>query len=399
MNFKLHLTLTVLVTMVVTALGLYAVKDEVFQAQIKKEIRGTYWPATGSQIIYSKKNIENAIKKMTDLNMNTIYFDAFSRNHTLYQSAVNKEYTGLPILKNGNLTGRDPLRETLDATKNKKIKTIAWFEYGFLGFGNSELLVKNPTWVTLNSEGKEQSKEGTIWINPFLPEVRTYIKRIITELVTNYPDLDGIQFDDHMAFNSDLGYDKYTLGLYKAETSKTAPLKPSTTDPLQDPIWKHWLDWRTNKVTAFVGEVSNMIKGIVLKKNPNFKISAAVNYEDYAYKQFCQKWTDWVNSKYVDEITIQVYRNKIENFTKATQLPENFATLKKMPVSIGIGLVVFSEAQPFSLVKQEVELVRKNGFSGVNFWYHEFLDYGPNEKSIDRINNMKTLFPTYVERL
>jgi uncharacterized lipoprotein YddW (UPF0748 family) len=398
MNLKTQITVAVLLTMVISALGIYTIKDEVFQAQSKTETRGTYWPATGSQIIYSKKNIDNAVAKMTNLNLNTIYFDAFSRNHTLYPSVVNKQYTGLSILKNGNLLNRDPLRETLDATKNKKIKTIAWFEYGFLGFGNSELLVKNPTWTTLNAEGKEQSKEGTIWLNPFLPEVRVYIKSIINELITNYPDLDGIQFDDHMAFNSDLGYDPYTLNLYKTETGKIAPLKANNPKPELDPIWKHWLDWRTNKVTEFVKEITTMIRAKTAKTNPNFKISAAVNFQDYAYRQFCQNWTDWVKNKYIDELTVQVYRNKFENFSNTLLLKENLDTLKLMPVSVGIGLVVFNEAQPFSLIKQEVELVRKNGFSGVNFWYHEFLDYGPNEKSVDRINNMKTLFPTPIER-
>jgi uncharacterized lipoprotein YddW (UPF0748 family) len=374
--------------------GYFLANNEDFFAQVKNETRGVYFPLTGSQPLYKNSTILQAVAKMKSINLNTAYVDTFARNHTLYPSDVNFKYTGKKNLPNPLLNGRDALQEFLDATKDKTIKTIAWFEYGFLGFGNSELLVKNPTWISLNSEGKEQSKEGTIWLNPFKPEVRNYITEILMEMVAKYPTLDGIQFDDHMAFNSDLGYDPFTLNLYKSETGKVAPRKPTTTDPFADPIWKHWLDWRTNKVTAFVKEITTKIK----KANPKLLLSAAVNYENYAYRQFCQKWTDWLNLGTFSEMTVQIYRNDNKNFEKMLMLKENFDTNKRLPLSVGVGMVVFNEAAPFVRIKGQIEMIRKNGFRGINFWYYEFLDYGPGEKGSDRLANLKAVFPTAVPR-
>jgi uncharacterized lipoprotein YddW (UPF0748 family) len=389
------LIVLILLSIVLAAVVTYLIgNSDYFVAQVKNETRGVYFPASGSQAIYSSKGLAKAVDKMRSLNLNTIYMDTFARNHTLYPSTVNQKYTGLKNLNNRLLDNRDILKETLDLTSDKKIKTFAWFEYGFLGFANSELITKNPSWLSLNSEGKTTTKEGTIWLNPFKPEVKNYITEILLEMVKNYPTLDGIQFDDHMAFNSDLGYDSFTLELYKKETSKIAPKAPTTPDPLNDPIWKHWLDFRTNKITAFMKEIVGKIRAI----NPKLIISAAVNYEAYAYKSFCQKWSDWYAQGVFNEMTVQVYRNNNTNFTNTALMKENLDMAKKIPVTIGIGLIVSNESAPFQRVSEQIDIVRKNGFRGFSFWYYEFLDFGPQEKTEDRLANFKKKFPSEVAR-
>jgi uncharacterized lipoprotein YddW (UPF0748 family) len=127
-------------------------------------------------------------------------------------------------------------------------------------------------------------------------------------------------------------------------------------------------------------------------------LSAAVNYEKYAYSQFCQKWTDWLKLGTFNEMTVQIYRNDNKNFLPVLTLQENFDTNKVVPLSVGIGMVVFNEAAPIARIKEQIDMVRKNGFRGINFWYYEFLDYGPGEKSTDRLAALKTMFPTYLPR-
>ena len=64
-------------------------------------------------------------------------------------------------------------------------------------------------------------------------------------------DVDGIQFDDHLSLPSELGYDSYTVNLYKQETTKNPPANP------EDPAW---LKWRADKLTAYVSRLNKAIK-------------------------------------------------------------------------------------------------------------------------------------------
>ena len=65
------------------------------------------------------------------------------------------------------------------------------------------------------------------------------------EVMDSY-DVDGIQFDDHLSWPSELGYDAYTHNLYRQETKRELPTNHRD---------EAWLKWRADKLTAYVTQL------------------------------------------------------------------------------------------------------------------------------------------------
>ncbi|EFA74364.1 Protein of unknown function DUF187 [Raphidiopsis brookii D9] len=119
---------------------------------------------------------------------------------------------------------------------------------------DSLLAQARPEWITTRRDGTKIVKEGIhdrVWLNPFHPEVQKFMENLIVEIVRNY-DIDGIQFDDHFGLPSELGYDSYTVGLYKQEHQGKAP-----SENFQDP---EWVKWRADKITNLMKRVFFAIK-------------------------------------------------------------------------------------------------------------------------------------------
>jgi uncharacterized lipoprotein YddW (UPF0748 family) len=349
----------------------------------KPEIRGTWIPLTNS--IQSKSSLAKTISRVQELNLNTVYVNTFSKGYTIYPSSV-KGVNQLKKLKDQN---RDLLQETIELSKPKKIKTFAWFEYGFMTFKDNPIITQKPNWIALNKDGGIYARDQTIWLNPINPEVQNYITNIILEKIQKY-DLDGIQFDDHMALNSELGYDKYTIDLYQLETGRIAPLVATTPNPLEDPNWKHWLDWRSDKITKYFKRLTSAIKN----QKPKLNISIAVNYKALAYKYYCQKWNDWLTN--VDELIVQNYTTNDTDFNRNISTQDIVNAKKRIPVSVALGLIVKDKQVTNEQLLYQAGITRKNGLNGLNFWFVDHLEEGNQKNS--RTNTVKKLFPTYTNR-
>jgi uncharacterized lipoprotein YddW (UPF0748 family) len=350
---------------------------------MKPEIRGTWIPLTNS--IQSKSSLVKTITRVQDLNLNTVYVNTFSKGYTIYPSSIQGVHQ-LQKLKDQN---RDLLQETISLSKPKKINTFAWFEYGFMTFKDNPIITQKPNWIALNKDGGILTGDQTVWLNPINPEVQNYITNIILEQIQKY-DLDGIQFDDHMALNSELGYDKYTVDLYKLETGRIAPLNATTPDPLNDQNWKHWLDWRSDKITNYFKKLTTVIK----QKKPNLNISIAVNYKALAYKYYCQKWNEWLGN--VDELIVQNYTTNNIDFNRNISTQDIVNAKNRISVSVAIGLIVRDKQVTNEQLISQAGITRKRGLNGLNFWYVDHLE--EDNQTNSRLNTVKKLFPNYTRR-
>ena len=149
-----------------------------------------------------------------------------------------------------------------------------------------ELATRNPEWLSRTRDGRltSISAAGEVsWLNPFRPEVQKLIQELVVEIVAT-SGADGIQFDDHMSLPSEFGYDPFTVALYKRETGRMAPADP------QEPAW---LQWRANKLTAFMAQLHKVVN----EQHPGALVSLSPNYHDFAYKRQLQQWREWVRPK------------------------------------------------------------------------------------------------------
>ncbi|MEA5582457.1 glycoside hydrolase family 10 protein [Nodularia harveyana UHCC-0300] len=353
-------------------------------AQTKPELRGVWLTNIDSNVLFQRDRLKNAVQTLKDLNFNTVYPVVWNWGYTLYPSQVAAKVIGRSLDPEPGLQGRDMLKEIVSEGHKKSLKVIPWFEFGFMAPADSLLAKNRPQWLTNRRDGSKIVKEGIherVWLNPFNPEVQTFIQDLIVEIVSNY-DVDGIQFDDHLGLPSELGYDPYTVALYKQEHSGQAP--PS------DPKNPEWVRWRADKITDFMKQVFTAIKA----NHKNCIVSVAPNPQRFSYEYYLADWQRWERMGLIEDLVLQIYRNDLDVFIQELDYPEVKAARSHIPVSIGILSGLKNRTVPIQQIQTQVETVRDRKFAGVSFFFYETLWNLTQEKPLKRQVRLKKMFPT-----
>jgi uncharacterized lipoprotein YddW (UPF0748 family) len=359
----------------------------------KAELRGVWLTNIDSNVLFSSQNVKDAIQRLSRLNFNTLYPTVWNWGYTLYPSKVAERVIGRAVRLVTPLDealdpdlgtkGRDMLKEMIDQGHQKGMRVIPWFEFGFMAPADSELAKRHPDWLTQDGKGVKIKKEGIhdrVWLNPFKPEVQQFIQDLVVEIVSNY-DVDGIQFDDHFGLPSDLGYDPFTVQLYKQEHQGKSP--PS------DPQDAEWVRWRANKITDYLTRVFRAIKN----RKQNVIISVSPNPQKDSYRFFLADWATWERRGLVEELIVQIYRDNFNTFIKELEQPEVKAARSHIPVAIGILSGLKNKPVSLSQIQKQVEAVRGRGFAGVSFFFYETLWNNSSEPLDQRQSAFRLLFP------
>ncbi|WP_392533053.1 glycoside hydrolase family 10 protein [Nostoc sp. C117] len=338
------------------------------------EIRGVWLTNVASGVLFVPWGINRALNQLSALNFNTIYPVVWNRGHTFYKSAVAKMTTGSdsqPFLKFMH-GGHDILTEIVKLAKNKDLRVIPWFEYGFMTPHYSELARRYPDWLTIGQKGIKSIQDAPpeeidnalvskqAWLNPLHPQVQEFIQGLLLEVVRDY-NIDGIQLDDHFGMPVQFGYDRFTVELYQQEHQGKSP--PA------DPFNLEWMRWRADKITDFMAEIYQAVKAV----KPKVKISLSPNYQAFAYKYYLQDWENWVKKGLVDELILQVYRNDNNSFI--AQLEQPSVKLAQSLIPVGIGILSGTVHNPVKIpqIQAQVQAVRDRNFDGISFFYWESL--------------------------
>ncbi|TWH54154.1 glycoside hydrolase family 10 protein [Dulcicalothrix desertica] len=348
------------------------------------ELRGVWLTNIDSNVLFNKQRLDNALNRLKELNFNIVYPTVWNWGWTLYPSKVAQRVIGRNLDPEPGLQGRDMLKEAVELGHAKGLKVIPWFEFGFMAPADSELAKRRPQWLTSRRDGTKIVKEGTherVWLNPFRPDVQQFMLDLIVEIVKNY-DVDGIQFDDHFGLPAELGYDSYTVALYKKENrGKLPPKNP------QDP---EWLRWRANKITNYMKRVFTAIKAA----NKNCLVSVSPNPQRFSYDFFLADWQRWERMGLIEELIIQIYRNDLKVFNSELDRPEVKAARSHIPVSIGIISGLKNKYVPMQQIQTQVQNVRARKFAGVSFFFYETLWNMSNEPTQQRQAGFQSMFST-----
>jgi uncharacterized lipoprotein YddW (UPF0748 family) len=258
------------------------------------------------------------------------------------------------------------LAETIKFGHEQDFAVIPWFEYGLMTEEGSELMRQHPDWITQRRDGShlflhgEKDQHRLAWLNPARPEVQKFLTDLIVEVVTKY-DVDGIQLDDHFGMPVELGYDDYTIALYKKDHFGRLP-----PEDFNDPSW---MKWRAKYVTNLMGKISRAVRAI----KPNCLVSLSPNPKEFSYKKFLQDWYSWVYLNYIDELIVQVYRDDIDNFTSELSRPELQEIRQKIPVAVGILTGLRVQNVDMRQIKGQVRVAREMNLDGFSFFFYETL--------------------------
>ena len=353
----------------------------------KTELRGVWLTNIDSDVIFSHKNVTDAVNRLDELNFNTIYPTVWQGGYTLYPSAVAKRVFGKSIDPSPGLQNRDTLKEIIAQSHQKGIAVIPWFEFGFMAPADSELVRLHPEWLAKRRDGSTIWKEGIenrVWLNPFHAEVQQFILDLIVEIVDKY-DLDGIQFDDHFGLPVEFGYEPTTVLMYQ---------KAIKNRPANDARETFWIRWRADRINDFMGRIFRTIKS----RKPKCIISVSPNPLHFALPAHLQDWFTWERRDYLDEIVLQVYRSDIKRFNAELEREEVILAKEHIPTAIGILTGLKNNSISLKQIQEQMQEVRKRNFAGVSFFFYESLSNWAKETPEQRDSALRTFFPTKIQR-
>ncbi len=154
-----------------------------------------------------------------------------------------------------------------------------------------------------------------LYLDPAVPSVRARILATFEDLVTRYPELDGLHLDyirhpDVLPFipgarfgvGLDFGYGEIARARYREETGRVDPIAGAAPGVIRDA--EAWDAWKRAQVTTLVEAIGANTRAI----RPGLILSAAViPYVERAYLSLAQDWPGWLASGALDLAIPMVY--------------------------------------------------------------------------------------------
>jgi len=359
------------------------------------------------------EDVRKVIASLKAVHINQVFLETYFQGKTAYPSAVMDEYG---LQQHPQYRGGDPVKVWIDEAHEAGIKVNLWVQVFFAGNQkeNAEqfgpILTKYPQWrniqrMNLNAAVPmaSQIEPGHYFVDPANPEVRTYLQKLILEMVSRY-DVDGLNLDyirypASAAANrgtfleSSWGYTQSAREQFKAmieqerktaqdaaneEALKNAPkeknghlvivaAKKPVVLPSADPVdltpssalWPRWVSWRKMLITSFVKDIAE--KAHALK--PNLLISAVVFPSlNPVYAVKLQDYPLWAKEGYIQALTpIGLSPTPELLQDQATRLKAQVQD--KVPIYVGI-FGMYNRNQPTELVRQ-IDAAHQAGMPGV----------------------------------
>lgn len=354
------------------------------------ELRGVWLTNIDSTVLFSKANLREGIDRLKSLNFNTVYPVVWNGGYTLYPSAVGERLLGeKKRLFPGNNPSfeaqqgdRNMLQEVIDLAHAENMAVIPWFEFGFMAPADYALRQQRPEWFTQRLDGSQEIQQGAetfTWMNPFHPQVQQLLLLMIDEVLQTYP-VEGIQMDDHLGMPVDMGYDPYTVQLYRLEHGGAAPP--------ENPDDGEWVRWRAQKITEFMGKVRTLVD----QRRPGAIVSVSPNPYPFSYVRYLQDWPEWERLGYVDELVIQVYRDDVDRFVWELNKPTTEVARRRVPTAIGLLSGLRGRPTDAALLAEQLEATRDRAYAGVSYFFYETLWVPGQESREDRLRQFLNHF-------
>jgi uncharacterized lipoprotein YddW (UPF0748 family) len=320
-----------------------------------------------SQVMNSRQNLAEGLKRLAALGFNTIYPVVWQRGYTLYPSDVAKQLTGAAILPNSPFVGRDVLAEIIELARPLKMRVIPWFEYGLMVPPQSTIALKNKDLLTLDInenplriQGANGELDPNAWLNPCHYRVRKFMVDLIVEVVKKYP-VAGIQLDDHFSFPQELGYDKFSQQLFQQHNfGEIAPIEHDS---------EVWVKWGSERLTELLQQIVSGVKSV----RRDCIVSISPNPLGFSRSRYLADWKKWQELGLMDELVLQVYRDRLDLFELELNKPEVQTVRAKIPTSIGILAGLRTRPIPSPILKEQVATIYARQFGGLACFFYETL--------------------------
>lgn len=216
-----------------------------FRAAWVASVYNIDWPSSaGLSATRQKAELIAILNRAQSLNMNAIILQVRPACDALYQSPYEPWSDWLTGTM-GRSPGYDPLQFAIQEAHARGIELHAWFN-PFRALASAKrsassghVTKRHPNWI--------RRFEDKVWLDPGLPEVRSYSTKVIMDVVARY-DVDGIHIDD------------YFYPYPTNPKARPAPQFPDDSSYRSHGGGKDRHDWRRANIDGFVSGLYASIK-------------------------------------------------------------------------------------------------------------------------------------------
>ncbi|MEL7417772.1 MAG: family 10 glycosylhydrolase [Cyanobacteria bacterium J06629_2] len=276
-------------------------------------IKGIWLSHVGNAWLTYTTQTDNAFHQLSRLNYNRVYVDVYN-DGTTYPS----KYAPRNYLLSAPLT--NPLKQAIAQGKRQGLKVYAWYEHGMMTFPQAKLAIQHPEWI-LTTNDNERLIDNHWWLDPTNAEVQDYFINLLTEVAQNYPDLYGIQVDDHWGIPVQFG--DYTQAMTELTTKVVAAVK---------------------------------------KIRPDLVMSLSPNPLGFSRKKYAQDWLTWIDAGLIDELVMQLYRPTTAEVALSMDNSLLAQISKNIDVAVGIYAGGLQGQKPLEEIQRQILIVKEYGY-------------------------------------
>lgn len=286
-------------------------------------------------------------RQLKDAGISDLYVNVAGAAFAHYASAV------LPRSRVFDEQG-DQLAACLAAAKPLGLRVHAWLLcFSTEGATQERLAIfAQRGWVLTQPDGSPRP-----WLDPAVPEVRTYLESAVRELAVKYAT-DGVHLDfvRYPDFMSSLGPTVKTR--FERATGRRAADWPE--DVKSGPLRPLFIRWRAEQVSDFVQAARKAVR----RAAPGKLVTAAV-FGKYpsCLDAVGQDWESWVNIGLVDYVTPMNYTEDLAKFNEwlGQQTRTRRQAIRVVP---GIGVTAAESRLDAAQVIDQIQAARRAGCPG-----------------------------------
>ena len=292
-----------------------------------------------------KAAFQDLVDEVFAANMNAIVFQVRPQSDAFYDSDYAPWSRWLTGTEGGD-PGWDVMQYMIDTSHANGIEFHAWLNpYRVTNSTSSEATVlsalhsdnfakQNPDLVIAGD--LDSSSRHPYILNPGEPEVKTYIRDVVTELITLY-NVDGVHFDDYFYPSSGMSADTATYNTYKSSGQTIE-------------------DWRRENVNDIVRGIKEDIDAYNTTNSTTIRFGISPsgvwksggvdgsNTSTIAHQSYPQQYADtkrWVEEEWVHYICPQIYRDFTHSLVPYADLVDWWASVVRgtnVDLIIGQGI-------------------------------------------------------------
>lgn len=346
----------------ISVIILFLIFNSVF-SQTTRETRAVWvstnyrldWPPPTYNEEEQKNELIRIFNTIEQKNLNTIYFQVRSNGTVLFKSS-SEIFSPFITGEIGKFGSYDPLEFAIKEAHKRGLEIQAVVNTMRVFSGNDILVKNNPLHISqIHPEWVYEKSNGSIWLDPGIPEVRKYLVELINEIVQNY-NVDGIQLD-FIRYPQEPILDNDSFKQFGKNETKS--------------------NWRRNNITKFITHLNQRIK----TTNPKIKlgvtpigiyksITNASGMEGFS--DVFQDTREWLKLGIIDYAVPQIYWDTRTN-PKFDVLAKDWVN-NSFGKNIILGIGAY-KPEVLNEVEREINITRTLNASGMAFFRFKNIEH------------------------